>query len=112
LILSYAGAQKTWGLQELYCDKEAILGKSGKYCPQVLLDMKKHIKAESMYNTRLLSLAYTSLIDFTMVKKPWWNSSNCVLQCRLYFYAEIDRNLLFKGVTAIARLNMNATYIK
>jgi hypothetical protein len=97
LILSMLGHKKHGPCRNFIVDKEAILGKSGSTI-QVYWTWK-HIKAEVCINTPPV-LAYASLIDFTMVKKPRWNCSNWKIQCRITL-CEIDRNLLFKGVAAI-----------
>jgi phosphoserine aminotransferase len=111
----YAGAQKNMGPAgtTLVVIKEAILGKSGRTIPSIL-DYEKHIKAESMYNTPPVFPVYTSLLTLQWLKNlggiaaiEKLNNAKAAL-----LYAEIDRNPLFKGVTAIEdRSNMNATFI-
>jgi phosphoserine aminotransferase len=113
--LIYAGAQKNMGPAgtTLVIVKEAILGKSGRTIPS-MLDYKKHISADSMYNTPAVFSIYASLLTLKWLKNlggiaaiEKLNNEKATL-----LYAEIDRNSLFKGAAAVAdRSVMNATFL-
>jgi phosphoserine aminotransferase len=111
----YAGAQKNMGPAgtTLVVIKEEILGKTGRVIPS-MLDYDKHIKAESMYNTPPVFPVYASLLTLQWLKNLGGiaaiekiNNAKAAL-----IYAEIDRNPLFKGASAIEdRSIMNATFL-
>jgi phosphoserine aminotransferase len=111
----YAGAQKNMGPAgtTLVVIKEDILGKNGRAIPS-MLDYSKHIKAESMYNTPPVFSVYASLLTMKWIKDKGGvaaveklNNEKAAL-----LYAEIDRNPLFKGASAIEdRSIMNATFL-
>ncbi|WP_395053018.1 3-phosphoserine/phosphohydroxythreonine transaminase [Flavobacterium sp.] len=113
--LIYAGAQKNMGPAgtTLVVVKEEILGKSGRYIPS-MLDYQKHITAESMYNTPPVFPVYASFLTLQWLKNLGGiaaiekiNEAKANL-----LYAEIDRNCLFKGASAIEdRSIMNATFL-
>ena len=113
--LIYAGAQKNMGPAgtTLVVVKEEILGKSGRYIPS-MLDYQKHIAAESMYNTPAVFPVYASFLTLQWLKNLGGiaaiekiNEAKAKL-----IYAEIDRNSLFKGTSAIEdRSVMNATFL-
>jgi phosphoserine aminotransferase len=111
----YAGAQKNMGPAgtTLVVIKEEILGKNGRVIPS-MLDYAKHIKAESMYNTPPVFPIYASLLTLQWLKNLGGiaaiekiNNEKAAL-----IYAEIDRNPLFKGASAVEdRSIMNATFL-
>ena len=113
--LIYAGAQKNMGPAgtTLVVVKEEILGKSGRYIPS-MLDYQKHITAESMYNTPPVFPVYASFLTLQWLKNLGGiaaiekiNEAKANL-----IYAEIDRNSLFNGASAIEdRSIMNATFL-
>jgi len=113
--LIYAGAQKNMGPAgtTLVVIKEEILGKTGRYIPN-MLDYSKHIAAESMYNTPPVFAVYASLLTLQWLKNQGGiaaiektNNAKAAL-----LYTEIDRNSCFKGTAnAEDRSNMNATFL-
>jgi phosphoserine aminotransferase len=113
--LIYAGAQKNMGPAgaTLVVVKEEILGKTGRYIPN-MLDYEKHIKAESMYNTPPVFPIYASLLTLQWLKKLGGIAAIEKIneQKAQLLYTEIDRNPFFKG-TAVTedRSNMNATFV-
>ena len=113
--LIYAGAQKNMGPAgtTLVVIKEEILGKSGRTIPSVL-DYKKHIAADSMYNTPPVFPIYASLLTLQWLKNlggiaavEKLNNAKAGL-----LYAEIDRNPLFVGTANEEdRSIMNPTFL-
>ena len=111
----YAGAQKNMGPAgtTLVVIKEEILKKTNRIIPS-MLDYSKHIKADSMYNTPAVFPVYASLLTLQWLKKLGGiaaiekiNNAKAAL-----LYAEIDRNPLFKGASAVEdRSVMNATFL-
>jgi phosphoserine aminotransferase len=113
--LIYAGAQKNMGPAgtTLVIVKEEILGNTDRYIPSIL-DYKKHIKAESMFNTPSVFPIYASLLTLQWLQKQGGISSIEKLnnQKAELIYAEIDRNELFVGTAIIEdRSTMNATFL-
>lgn len=113
--LIYAGAQKNMGPAgaTLVVVKEEILGKTGRYIPN-MLDYEKHIKAESMYNTPPVFPIYASLLTLQWLKNLGGIAAIEKIneQKAQLLYTEIDRNPLFKGTAATEdRSNMNATFV-
>jgi phosphoserine aminotransferase len=113
--LIYAGAQKNMGPAgtTLYIVKESALGKTGNDIP-TMLNLQTHIDKESMFNTPPVFAIYVSMLTLEWLKKnggvSWIQEVN--QQKADLLYSEIDRNSLFKGVTAIEdRSNMNATFV-
>ena len=113
--LIYAGAQKNMGPAgtTLYIVKESALGKSGNDIP-AMLDLQTHIKKDSMFNTPPVYPVYVSMLNLEWLKKnggvSWIENIN--KQKAALLYNEIDRNSLFKGLTATAdRSNMNVTFV-
>ncbi len=113
--LIYAGAQKNMGPAgtTLYIVKESALGKAGDNIP-TMLDLRTHIKKDSMFNTPPVYPIYVSMLTLEWLKKnggvPAIAKQNQAKADLLY--AEIDRNPLFEGVTAKEdRSNMNATFV-
>jgi len=112
--LIYAGAQKNMGPAgtTLVIIKDDILGKVTRKIPS-MLDYKKHIDKDSMYNTPSVYPVYVSLLTLRWLKAQGGiaaieklNKKKAVLM-----YSEIDINPLFKGYTANEdRSIMNATF--
>ncbi|MEQ8909046.1 MAG: 3-phosphoserine/phosphohydroxythreonine transaminase [Vicingaceae bacterium] len=113
--LIYAGAQKNMGPAgtTLYIVKESALGKAGDNIP-TMLDLRTHIKKDSMFNTPPVYPVYVSMLTLEWLKK---NGGVAAIEKQNQakadlLYNEIDRNPLFKGVTAKEdRSNMNATFV-
>lgn len=113
--LIYAGAQKNMGPAgvTLVVVKEDILGKTGRYIPN-MLNLQQHIEKESMYNTPPVFAIYTSLLTLQWLKGKGGiagiekqNNAKADL-----LYNEIDRNPLFGGTAAAEdRSKMNATFL-
>jgi phosphoserine aminotransferase len=113
--LIYAGAQKNMGPAgtTLVVIKEEILGKTDRYIPSIL-DYKKHIKAESMFNTPSVFPIYASLLTLQWLQKQGGISAIEKInnQKAQLLYSEIDRNELFVGTTVLEdRSIMNATFL-
>jgi phosphoserine aminotransferase len=113
--LIYAGAQKNMGPAgaTMIAVDETMLGKTGRKMLS-MLDYQVHIKGDSMYNTPPVFPIYVSMLTLKWLKDnggiPWIEKLNQKKADTLY--AEIDRNTLFKGTTAIEdRSNMNVTFI-
>tara|TARA_B100000965_G_C19585362_1_gene755487 strand:+ start:1545 stop:2618 length:1074 start_codon:yes stop_codon:yes gene_type:complete len=113
--LIYAGAQKNMGPAgtTLYIVKESALGKAGDDIP-TMLDLRTHIKKDSMFNTPPVYPIYVSMLTLEWLKA---NGGVSAIEKKNQakadlLYNEIDRNPLFKGVTAKEdRSNMNATFV-
>jgi len=112
--LIYAGAQKNMGPAgtTLHIVKESSLGKTGNDIP-TMLDYQTHIKKDSMFNTPPVFPVYVSMLTLQWLKKnggvKWIEGIN--QQKADAMYGEIDRNALFKGITAVEdRSTMNATF--
>ena len=113
--LIYAGAQKNMGPAgaTLVVVKEDILGKSGRYIPN-MLNYQQHIEKESMYNTPPVFPIYASLLTLQWLKKQGGiagiekiNEAKAAL-----IYTEIDRNPYFRGTASVEdRSNMNACFL-
>lgn len=113
--LIYAGAQKNMGPAgtTLFIVKESALDKTGNDIPS-MLDFRTHIKKDSMFNTPPVFPIYVSMLTLQWLKKnggvKWIEDLN--QQKADTIYQEIDRNAMFKGVTAKEdRSNMNATFV-
>ena len=113
--LIYAGAQKNMGPAgaTLVVIKEEILGKNGRYIPN-MLNYAQHIEKESMYNTPPVFAVYASLLTLQWLKDrggiPAIEKLNN--QKAALLYAEIDRNPYFRGTAKKEdRSNMNATFL-
>lgn len=112
--LIYAGAQKNMGPAgtTLIVIKEELLGKTGRHIPSIL-DYKKHIEKESMYNTPSVFAIYTSLLTLQWLKN---NGGLAGMEKRnnekaALLYGEIDRNPLFAGTAKVEdRSRMNVTF--
>ena len=113
--LIYAGAQKNMGPAgaTLVIVKKSILGKTGRKIP-TMMDYNVHIKGESMFNTPPVFAIYLSYLTLKWVKKM---GGVAAMEKRnqekgAVLYAEIDRNSLFQGTTAMEdRSLMNPTFI-
>ncbi|MEO5911794.1 MAG: 3-phosphoserine/phosphohydroxythreonine transaminase [Pelobium sp.] len=113
--LIYAGAQKNIGPAgaTLVIVKDEILGKSGRAIPS-MLDYKKQIDAESMYNTPPVFSVFVAMLNLR-----WLKSKGGVAQISKEnlakakaIYDEIDRNPLFKGNVATEdRSNMSVCFV-
>lgn len=113
--LIYAGAQKNMGPAgtTLYIVKTSALGKTGRTIPS-MLDLAIHDKKDSMFNTPPVFPIYVSMLTMEWMKSLGGvkamaerNAAKAEL-----LYAEIDRNPLFKGTTAVEdRSVMNATFV-
>lgn len=113
--LIYAGAQKNMGPAgaTMVAVDERMLGKTGRKMLS-MLDYQVHIKGDSMYNTPPVFPIYVSMLTMKWLKDnggvAWIEKINQRKADTLY--AEIDRNSLFKGTTAVEdRSNMNVTFI-
>ena len=112
--LIYAGAQKNMGPAgaTMVAVRKSILGKTGRKMLS-MLDYNVHIKGDSMYNTPPVFPIYVSMLTLEWLKNnggvPHIEKVNN--QKASLLYAEIDRNSLFKGTTAVEdRSNMNVTF--
>jgi phosphoserine aminotransferase len=113
--LIYAGAQKNMGPAgaTLVVVKEDILGKTGRYIPN-MLNYQQHIDKESMYNTPPVFSIYASLLTLQWLKNLGGIAAIEKInnQKATLLYSEIDRNPYFKGTAAIEdRSSMNATFL-
>lgn len=113
--LIYAGAQKNMGPAgaTMVAVRKSILGKTGRKMLS-MLDYNVHIKGDSMYNTPPVFPIYVSMLTMEWLKNnggvPHIEKVNN--QKASLLYAEIDRNTLFKGTTAVEdRSNMNVTFV-
>jgi phosphoserine aminotransferase len=113
--LIYAGAQKNMGPAgtTVYIARKAALGKTGRQIPS-MLDLLVHDGKDSMFNTPPVFAVYTSMLTL-----EWMKSEGGVAEMERrnhakaeLMYAEIDRNPLFEGTTAVEdRSVMNATFV-
>lgn len=113
--LIYAGAQKNLGPAgtTLLVIKEDILKNSSKALPSIM-DYKKHIEKESMFNTPAVFPIYVSYLNLLHIKEHGGvtemerrNSAKADL-----LYNEIDRNSLFRGTAEVEdRSVMNVTFV-
>ncbi|MEQ8323548.1 MAG: 3-phosphoserine/phosphohydroxythreonine transaminase [Vicingaceae bacterium] len=112
--LIYAGAQKNMGPAgaTVYIVKESSLGKTHREIP-VMLDLRTHIKKESMYNTPPVFAVYVSMLNLRWIKSQGGvsaieqkNDEKAQL-----LYHEIDENPLFFGTSdKLDRSHMNVTF--
>lgn len=112
--LIYACAQKNAGTSgvNLVVVKNELLEKSHSSIPNIL-NYKKHIEKESMYNTPAVFSVYVSYLTMNWLKYSGGiaaaerrNNAKANL-----LYSEIDRNSLFYGTAAVEdRSTMNATF--
>lgn len=113
--LIYAGAQKNMGPAgtTLVIVRDDILGKVNRAIP-IMLNYQTHIKKGSMFNTPPVFAIFVSLQTLKWVKEMGgvaaMEKRNAEKANALY--AEIDRNPLFKGTTAVEdRSKMNVTFV-
>lgn len=112
--LIYAGAQKNMGPAgtTLIVVREDILDKVSRTIPSIM-DYKKHIAADSMFNTPPVFAVYTSMLTLEWLKNIGGLAGiekENEKKARL-MYSEIDLNPLFKGfATKEDRSLMNATF--
>ncbi len=111
----YAGAQKNMGAagSTMVAIKEDMLGKTERQMLS-MLDYRIHIKSGSMYNTPPVFPIYVSLLTLKWLKRnggvEWIEKVNNEKASTLY--AEIDRNSMFVGTTAVEdRSKMNVTFV-
>ena len=110
----YAGAQKNMGPSgvTLVVVREDVLGKVDRPLPS-MVDYRTHIAKDSMFNTPPVFPVYVSMLTMRWVRD---NGGVAGMQRRneakaAALYAEIDRNELFEGTTAVEdRSVMNATF--
>ncbi|HKK40030.1 MAG TPA: 3-phosphoserine/phosphohydroxythreonine transaminase [Cryomorphaceae bacterium] len=113
--LIYGGAQKNMGPAgtTVYIVKKDALGKTGRQIPS-MLDLQVHDSKDSMFNTPPVFAVYGSMLTMEWMKKEGGveemerrnNAKSGLL------YAEIDRNPLFEGTTAVEdRSAMNPTFV-
>lgn len=113
--LIYAGAQKNMGPAgaTLVVVKRSILGKVSRTLP-TMLNYQTHIDKESMFNTPPVFPIFASLKNLEWIQrngglKAMEERNNAKAET---LYAEIDRNPLFKGTTAVEdRSYMNVTFV-
>ncbi len=112
--LIYACAQKNAGTSgvNLIVVKDELLDKTNRSIPNIM-NYKKHIERESMYNTPSVFSVYVSYLTMNWLKDLGGiaaaerrNNAKANLM-----YSEIDRNSLFYGTAAVEdRSVMNATF--
>jgi phosphoserine aminotransferase len=112
--LIYAGAQKNLGPagSTLYIIKEESLGLTGRDIPS-MMDLKVHIKKDSMFNTPPVFPVYVNMLTLEWLKNlggvekmGQLNKAKADL-----LYNEIDRNPLFVGYAKKEdRSEMNVTF--
>lgn len=113
--LIYAGAQKNMGPAgaTMVALREDLLGKTGRKMLS-MLDYAVHIKGGSMYNTPPVFPIYVSMLTLRWLKQNGgleWIGKRNTEKAKL-MYAEIDRNSLFTGTTAVEdRSQMNVTFV-
>ncbi len=113
--LIYAGAQKNMGPAgvTLVVVKNDILGKTGRAIP-AMFNYQVQIEGGSMYNTPPCFAIYVAMLTLR-----WLKAKGGVAGIELEniakakaLYTEIDRNPLFKGVSALEdRSHMNVTFV-
>jgi phosphoserine aminotransferase len=113
--LIYAGAQKNMGPAgaTMVAVRKSVLGKTGTKMFS-MLDYQVHIKGGSMYNTPPVFPIYVCMLTMEWLLAngglDWMAQRNEAKSSLLY--AEIDRNSMFKGTTAVEdRSQMNVTFV-
>jgi len=111
----YAGAQKNMGPAgtTLYIVKKDLLGKTGRDIPS-MLDLEIHIGKDSMFNTPPVFPVFVSMLTLEWLEKIGGVNKMAEMNTAKadLFYAEVDRNPLFKGLTAVEdRSQMNPTFV-
>lgn len=112
--LIYAGAQKNMGPAgtTVFIVKDEMIGRSGIDIP-TMLDLRVHIKKDSMFNTPSVFAVYVSMLNLRWLKKIGGvDAIQKINQAKAdLLYNEIDNNPLFEGVAAKEdRSNMNVTF--
>ncbi len=112
--LIYAGAQKNMGPAgtTLFIVNRDKLGKTGRTIPS-MLDFAIHASKDSMFNTPPVFAIYVSMLTLQWLKDLGGVEAIQKINAEkaATMYAEIDRNPLFKGFTAVEdRSKMNATF--
>lgn len=112
--LIYAGAQKNLGPAgaTLYIVRKDALGGTGRDLPS-MLDLRKHIEKDSMYNTPPVFSVYVSMLNL-----EWLEAQGGVVEMEKrnrakadLLYSELDANDLFEGTVVVEdRSVMNATF--
>lgn len=113
--LIYAGAQKNLGPagSTVYIVKKETLARISKDTPS-MLNLQVQASKESMFNTPPVFSIYVAMLNLRfMMKNGGLSHYESLASIRAEkMYAEIDRNELFEGVSAIEdRSNMNATFV-
>lgn len=109
----YAGAQKNMGPAgtTLVIVKKSFLEKRAKRIIPTMLDYKVHLENESMYNTPSVFAIFVCMHTLRWVKQIGLEAMEKRNKAKAdLLYAEIDRNSLFVGTTAIedrSRMNVN-----
>ncbi|MCC7533780.1 MAG: 3-phosphoserine/phosphohydroxythreonine transaminase [Bacteroidia bacterium] len=109
----YAGAQKNMGPAgtTLVIVKKSFLEKRAKRIIPTMLDYKIHLENESMYNTPSVFAIFVCMHTLRWVKQIGLEAMEKRNKAKAdLLYAEIDRNSLFVGTTAIedrSRMNVN-----
>lgn len=112
--LIYACAQKNAGTSgvNLIVVKNELLDKTNRSIPNIM-NYKKHIEKESMYNTPSVFSVYVSYLTMKWLKDLGGIAAaerRNLAKANL-MYSEIDRNSLFYGTAAVEdRSVMNATF--
>jgi phosphoserine aminotransferase len=93
--------------------RKSVLGKTGRKMFS-MLDYQVHIKGGSMYNTPPVFPIYVCMLTMEWLLAngglDWMAQRNEAKSSLLY--AEIDRNSMFKGTTAVEdRSQMNVTFV-
>lgn len=112
--LIYACAQKNAGTSgvNLVVIKDEILEKTNRSIPNIM-NYKKHIERESMYNTPSVFSVYVSYLTMNWIKdlggiEALERKNNAKANL---MYSEIDRNSFFYGSAIVEdRSTMNATF--
>lgn len=114
LAMIYAGAQKNMGPAgaTVYIVKDELLGHTGRDLGR-MMDLRNHIKKDSMFNTPPVYPIYVSLLTMKWMER---NGGVKGMEARnaekaALLYGAIDRLPLFSGTTAVEdRSTMNATF--
>lgn len=112
--LIYAGVQKNIGPAgtTLVIIKKGILGKTERTLPS-MMNYQLHIDKESMFNTPPCFSIYVSMLTMEWLKELGGVKAIEKLNIKkaALLYAEVDRNSLFQGTSAIEdRSLMNPTF--
>ena len=111
----YAGAQKNMGPAgaTVYIVKEELLGHTGRDLGR-MMDLRNHIKKDSMFNTPPVFPVYVSMLTLEWMKAQGGVAAmeqRNAAKAKL-LYDAVDRLPLFEGTTAVEdRSAMNATFV-